>query len=92
MDMGGWKTRAMFKRYAIDSSADQKAAAEKIERAREEKLKVHSQFTHSLEINEDVENIEKTATSANSELPWVRSAYMCATLRSSTHASMKSGI
>jgi hypothetical protein len=38
MDMGGWVTRATFKRYAIDSIADQRAAADKIERARAEKL------------------------------------------------------
>jgi len=33
--IGGWKTAAMFKRYAIVSSADQKAAIEKLEKARE---------------------------------------------------------
>ena len=32
--IGGWKTAAMFKRYAIVSSADQKAAIEKLEQAR----------------------------------------------------------
>ena len=34
MNMGGWKTPAMFRRYAIVSSADQRAAVEKLERAR----------------------------------------------------------
>jgi hypothetical protein len=33
--IGGWKTAAMFKRYAIVSNADQKAAMEKLEIARE---------------------------------------------------------
>jgi integrase len=32
--IGGWKTAAMFKRYAIVSSADQKAAIEKLEQSR----------------------------------------------------------
>ena len=34
MKMGGWKTAAMFRRYAIDSGSDQRAAAEMVERAR----------------------------------------------------------
>ena len=34
MKMGGSKTAAMFRRYAIDSSADQRAAVEMLERAR----------------------------------------------------------
>ena len=34
MAAGGWKTPAMFRRYAIVSSADQRAAVEKLERAR----------------------------------------------------------
>ena len=34
MAIGGWKTPAMFRRYAIVSSADQRAAVEKLERAR----------------------------------------------------------
>ena len=37
MAMGGWKTPAMFRRYAIVSTADQRAAVEKLERAREER-------------------------------------------------------
>jgi integrase len=36
MATGGWKTPAMFRRYAIVSSADQRAAVEMLERAREE--------------------------------------------------------
>ena len=36
MAAGGWKTPAMFRRYAIVSSADQRAAVEKLERARSE--------------------------------------------------------
>jgi integrase len=35
MAMGGWKTPAMFRRYAIVSSADQRAAVEMLEQARE---------------------------------------------------------
>jgi integrase len=34
MAAGGWKTPAMFRRYAIVSSADQRAAVEKLEQAR----------------------------------------------------------
>ena len=34
MATGGWKTPAMFRRYAIVSSADQRAAVEMLERAR----------------------------------------------------------
>jgi integrase len=34
MAMGGWKTAAMFRRYAIVSNADQRAAIDAIERAR----------------------------------------------------------
>jgi len=37
MAMGGWKTAAMFRRYAIVSSADQRAAVEMLERARAER-------------------------------------------------------
>jgi hypothetical protein len=32
MKMGGWKTAAMFRRYAVDSGSDQRAAAEAVER------------------------------------------------------------
>jgi integrase len=34
--MGRWKTAAMFRRYAIDSSADQQAAVKALEKARAE--------------------------------------------------------
>jgi len=34
MDIGGWKTRSMFKRYAINDTRDIKAAIEKREQAR----------------------------------------------------------
>jgi hypothetical protein len=34
MAMGGWKTPSMFRRYAIVSSADQRAAVEMIARER----------------------------------------------------------
>ena len=34
MAAGGWKTPAMFRRYAIVSSADQRAAVEMLEEAR----------------------------------------------------------
>ncbi len=36
MAIGGWKPPAMFRRYAIVSTADQRAAVEKLERARTE--------------------------------------------------------
>jgi integrase len=36
MATGGWKTPAMFRRYAIVSSADQRAAVEALEKARAE--------------------------------------------------------
>ena len=36
MSIGGWKTAAMFRRYAIVSTADQRAAMDKLERARSE--------------------------------------------------------
>lgn len=36
MAIGGWKTPAMFRRYAIVSAADQRAAVEKLEHARSE--------------------------------------------------------
>ena len=36
MATGGWKTAAMFRRYAIVSSADQRAAMEALERWREQ--------------------------------------------------------
>ena len=35
MEIGGWKTADMFRRYAIASGADHRAAMEKVERARE---------------------------------------------------------
>lgn len=38
MAMGGWKTAAMFRRYAIVSSADQRAAVEMLERARADRV------------------------------------------------------
>jgi integrase len=40
MAMGGWKTAAMFRRYAIVSSADQRAAVEMLERARAERASI----------------------------------------------------
>lgn len=36
MAAGGWKTATMFRRYGIVSSADQRAAMERLERARAE--------------------------------------------------------
>lgn len=42
MATGGWKTPAMFRRYAIVSSADQRDFVEKIERARSENLSPRS--------------------------------------------------
>jgi integrase len=38
MATGGWKTPAMFRRYAIVSSSDQRAAVEMLERARAENV------------------------------------------------------
>lgn len=40
MTIGGWKTASMFRRYAIVSSADQRAAVEMLERARAERVAV----------------------------------------------------
>jgi hypothetical protein len=37
MAIGGWKTAAIFRRYAIVSSADGRAAVEMLERARAER-------------------------------------------------------
>jgi len=45
MSIGGWKTAAMFRRYAIISQADQKAAVEKLEQARAENS---HDFSHDL--------------------------------------------
>jgi integrase len=42
MSMGGWKTAAMFRRYAIVSSADQVAAVEALEKARNSNSPAHS--------------------------------------------------
>ena len=42
MATGGWKTPAMFRRYAIVSSADQRAAVEMLERARAEHVSPRS--------------------------------------------------
>jgi hypothetical protein len=36
MFIGGWKTAPMFRRYAIISRSDQKAAVEKLEQQRRE--------------------------------------------------------
>jgi hypothetical protein len=36
MSIGGWKTAPMFRRYAIVSQSDQKAAVEKLEQQRRE--------------------------------------------------------
>jgi len=38
MSIGGWKTNSMFRRYAIVSSSDQRAAVEMLERARAERV------------------------------------------------------
>jgi integrase len=38
MAMGGWRTASMFRRYAIVSTADQRAAVEMLERARPEAI------------------------------------------------------
>jgi hypothetical protein len=68
MDMGGWKTRAMFKRYAIDSLADQRNAARMIERGRAEKLAQYSDFTQTQAKNAEEEITEEnhaTATRPN---------------------------
>jgi integrase len=45
MVTGGWKTPAMFRRYAIVSNADQRSAMEMLERSREEKS---HDFSHDL--------------------------------------------
>jgi hypothetical protein len=45
MATGGWKTPAMFRRYAIVSSADQRAAVEMLERARAENSPLSAPFS-----------------------------------------------
>ena len=42
MAMGGWKTAAVFRRYAIVSSADQRAAVAMLEAAQAERAQVTS--------------------------------------------------
>lgn len=44
MQMGGWRTSSMFRRYAIVSSADQRAAVEMIERKRAESAPFSAPF------------------------------------------------
>jgi len=46
MAMGGWKTAAMFRRYAIVSSADQSAAVEMLERARTQRAPIATETPH----------------------------------------------
>lgn len=48
MQAGGWKTAAMFRRYAIVSSADQRAAVEMLERARAERTTALGPESHSV--------------------------------------------
>jgi integrase len=52
MDIAGWETRAMFKRYAIVDNVDIRAAVEKLEQARAENS--HS-FSHSQAIETQTE-------------------------------------
>jgi integrase len=65
MAMGGWKTPSMFRRYAIVSSADQRAAVEMIVRdraelrAREEKLLSPPFSPRSLEADDFDNNLEE---------------------------------
>jgi integrase len=49
MAMGGWKTAAMFRRYAIVSSADQREAVAMIERKRAEAPTVSAPFSAPFE-------------------------------------------
>jgi integrase len=66
MDRGGWKTRAMFKRYAINSLADQRAAAALVEKARAEAARQYAQFTPSqAEIADSTETSTKAGKHAN---------------------------
>lgn len=46
MAAGGWKTPAMFRRYAIVSASDQRAAVEMLEQARAESISPYSPFSH----------------------------------------------
>lgn len=45
MAMGGWKTASVFRRYAIVSSADQRAAAEMLEQARRAEMSSSAPFS-----------------------------------------------
>jgi integrase len=47
MSTGGWKTAAMFRRYAIVSNADQRAAVEMLEKARELQESARAELSHN---------------------------------------------
>ena len=47
MSTGGWKTAAMFRRYAIVSNADQRAAVEMPEKARELQERARAELSHN---------------------------------------------
>jgi hypothetical protein len=47
MSTGGWKTAAMFRRYAIVSNADQRAAVEMLEKARELQERARTELSHN---------------------------------------------
>ena len=59
MAMGGWKTPAMFRRYVIVSSADQRAAVEMIERARAQAVDPHTTPFSTLEPEKAASHTER---------------------------------
>jgi integrase len=65
MDMGGWRTREMFKRYAISDNRDVRVAVEKRELAQAEaRAKLSHDLSHdpALSAPEDVQTATSTAT------------------------------
>jgi len=64
MDMGGWKTRSVFKRYDDRQQRGSDSRRSKIERARAEKLAQYTEFTQNQAKNEESENTEKNRATA----------------------------
>jgi hypothetical protein len=62
MSIGGWKTAAMFRRYAIVSQSDQKVAVEKLEQQRRE-----SSWQATFENSQDFSHDSAFSTEAEAE-------------------------